>query len=219
VIDHPQGAVIMDTGIPKEILTDPIGVLGPAGQLFDLRMEESDTTTSLLATIDLKPEAIQKVVLSHLHHDHAAALHLFPDAEVYVQEKELQFAKNPPVYQRSFYIEEQFSGPYNWHPLDGEHDLFGDGKVVLFPTPGHTPGHQAVRVTLDGQVVIVIFDATYSLEKMKERALPGLLWSPDHLVESWERIDEMAIQHSATLLATHDPDVDRVKWAPEGRYE
>jgi N-acyl homoserine lactone hydrolase len=219
VVDHPSGPVLMDTGIPKEILSDPIGVLGPSGAMFDLRMEEGDTTSALLSSVDLQPEAIEKVVMSHLHHDHAAALHLFPHAEIYVQERELEFAKNPPIYQAGFYMEPQFSGSYNWQLLDGEHDLFGDGTVVLFPTPGHTPGHQAVRVSLDGEVVIVIFDATYSLQKMKERALPGVLWNPDHLVASWERIEEMAAEHSATLLATHDPDVDRVKWAPKSCYE
>ena len=31
--------MVFDTGIPQEILTDPIGVLGPSGALFDLRME------------------------------------------------------------------------------------------------------------------------------------------------------------------------------------
>ena len=40
VVDHPRGAVVFDTGIPPEILTDPTGVLGPAGALFDLRMSE-----------------------------------------------------------------------------------------------------------------------------------------------------------------------------------
>ena len=32
--------------------------------------------------------------------------------------------------------------------VDGEPDLFGDGSVVVFPTPGHTPGHQSMRVKL-----------------------------------------------------------------------
>ena len=219
VIDHPQGPVLMDTGIPREILTDPRGVLGPGGDMFELKMEESDTIGSLLASIGLEPGAIQKVVMSHLHHDHTAALRLFRHAEIYVQEKELEFARNPPVYQQNAYVSDHFSGEFEWHLLDGEHDLFGDGSVVLFPTPGHTPGHQSVRVRLDGQVVLVLFDATYSLQKMRERALPGILWSPDALVESWDRIDAMAKEHSAVLLATHDPDVDRVKWAPDKWYE
>ena len=114
---------------------------------------------------------------------------------------------------------DQFGGDYRWQPLAGEHDLFGDGSIVLFPTPGHTAGHQSVRVTLDNEVVIVLFDATYSIDKMRERRLPGILWSPDDLVASWERIEALEKEHSAVLLATHDPNVERVKWAPDAWYE
>ena len=215
VVDHPQGPVLFDTGIPPEILTDPMGVLGPWGDMFDLRMDESDTIAALLATIGLEPAAIPKVVMSHLHHDHAAALPLFRHAEIYVQERELAFARNPPVYQANAYMPDQFEGDYRWQPLDGEHDLFGDGRIVLFPTPGHTAGHQSVRVTLDRDTVIVMFDATYSIDKMRERLLPGILWSPDDLVASWEKIEALEREHSAILLATHDPNVERVQVGSE----
>jgi N-acyl homoserine lactone hydrolase len=219
VVDHPKGPVLFDTGIPPEILTDPMGVLGPWGDMFDLRMSESDTIAALLGTIGLEPAAIPKVVMSHLHHDHAAALPLFRHAEIYVQERELAFARNPPVYQRNAYMPQQFEGDYRWQPLSGERDLFGDGRIVLFPTPGHTPGHQSVRATLDRDTVIVMFDATYSIDKMRERLLPGILWSPDDLVASWEKIEALESEHSAILLATHDPNVERVRWAPDEWYE
>jgi N-acyl homoserine lactone hydrolase len=219
VVDHPRGPVLFDTGITPEILTDPMGVLGPWGDMFVLKMDEDDTIGALLATIGLEPNAIPKVVMSHLHHDHAAALPLFRHAEIYVQERELQVAHDPPIYQLNAYMPAQFEGDYNWQLLDGEHDLFGDGKVVLFPTPGHTRGHQSVRVTLENDVVIVMFDATYSIDKMRERLLPGILWSPDALVSSWEHIEALEKEYSAVLLATHDPNVDRVKWAPREWYE
>jgi hypothetical protein len=76
-----------------------------------------------------------------------------------------------------------------------------------------------VRVTLTNQTVIVLFDATYSIDKMRERLLPGILWSPDDLVASWEKIEALEEEHSAVLLATHDPDVERVRWAPNEWYE
>jgi glyoxylase-like metal-dependent hydrolase (beta-lactamase superfamily II) len=219
VVDHPQGPVLFDTGIPPEILTDPMGVLGPWGDMFDLQMDENDTIAALLTTIGLEPAAIPTVVMSHLHHDHAAALPLFRHAEIYVQERELAFARNPPVYQANAYMPDQFEGDYRWQLLSGEHDLFGDGRIVLFPTPGHTAGHQSVRVTLDRDTVIVMFDATYSIDKMRERLLPGILWSPDDLVASWEKIEALEREHSAVLLATHDPNVERVRWAPSEWYE
>src|SRR5262249_28366667 len=40
--------------------------------------------------------------------------------------------------------------------IDGDYDVFGDGKVVLLSTPGHTPGHQSLYVKLarTGGVVV-----------------------------------------------------------------
>ena len=76
-----------------------------------------------------------------------------------------------------------------------------------------------MRVTLDRDTVIVMFDATYSIDKMRERLLPGILWSPDDLVASWEKIEALEREHSAILLATHDPNVERVRWAPSEWYE
>ena len=76
-------------------------------------------------------------------------------------------------------------------------------------------------VRLDsGQTVILLADATYLLEKMRERALPAVLWSPDAMVASWERIEALEREHDALLLATHELDFrERVKVAPDQWYE
>ena len=101
VVDHPQGAVVFDTGIPQEILTDPIGVLGPSGALFDLRMSEADTTTHLLATVGLDPATIPTVVMSRLDHDHAAALHVFSSAKIVVNEMSWSSRETRPSTSRA----------------------------------------------------------------------------------------------------------------------
>ena len=71
-----------------------------------------------------------------------------------------------------------------------------------------------------GQTVILLADAAYLLAKMRERALPAVLWSPDAVVASWERIEALEREHDALLLATHDLDYrERVRLAPEQWYE
>lgn len=219
LVDHPQGPVLFDSGVPPEILTDPAGALGPGGLMVDLRMTERDTIPSLLAGVGLTPEQVPILVLSHLHYDHAASLSLFRQADIYVQQAELDVAQAPPVYQVPFYTPHQYAGEHNWKPLDGSVDLFGDGTVEIFPTPGHTRGHQSVKITLEHETVLILFDAAYSLEKMEQRLLPGIVWSPDEMVKSWDHIDALAAEHSAVLLASHDPDVDRVRWSPDRWYE
>src|SRR3954447_22335352 len=96
-------------------------------------------------------------------------------------------------------------------------DIFGDGRLMALATPGHSKGHQSLMVQLDsGRTVILLADATYLLAKMRERALPAVLWSPDAMVASWERIEALEREHDAMLIATHDLDYrERLKLAPD----
>ncbi len=138
-----------------------------------------------------------------------------------MQREELSFALYPPVYQRLIYAQPDFNHDLNWELLDGDHDVFGDGRVIVLSTPGHTRGHQSLMLHLDsGQTIILLADAAYVLSKMRERSLPGIVWSPDAMVASWMRIEALEREHDATLYTTHDLDFrERMKLAPEGWYE
>jgi glyoxylase-like metal-dependent hydrolase (beta-lactamase superfamily II) len=221
VITHPRGNVLFDTGAHPQLGTDPEARLGAAAAAFDARLAPDDHIEKRLATIGLKPGDIATVVVSHLHFDHAGGLEWLTHAPVLVQREELTFAQDPPVYQRLIYVPGDFEHELAWHQLEGDHDIFGDGRLVVFPTPGHSRGHQSRMVRLDsGQTVILLADATYLLAKMRERALPAVLWSPDAMVASWERIEALEREHHAMLIATHDLDYEaRLKLAPEGWYE
>jgi glyoxylase-like metal-dependent hydrolase (beta-lactamase superfamily II) len=98
--------------------------------------------------------------------------------------------------------------------------LFGDGRVRAIATPGHTRGHQSLLVRLDGQTVFLLADAAYLVDKMRSRSLPGILWSPDAIIASWDRIEEIERSERARLITTHALDYETsVTMAPEGCYE
>ena len=221
VITHPDGTVLFDSGVHPQMGTDPVARLGPAAASFEVLMTEDDTVDRRLASIGMKPTDIDLVAQSHLHFDHAGGLEWLTHAPVLVQREELSFALDPPVYQHLIYVRGDYEHELNWQELDGDHDIFGDGRLVLLSTPGHTKGHQSLMVRLDsGQTVILLADAAYLLAKMRERALPALLWSPDAMVASWERLEALEREHEAMLIATHDLDYrERVKLAPEAWYE
>jgi N-acyl homoserine lactone hydrolase len=221
VITHPRGTVLFDTGIHPAMGVDPVARLGPAAAAFDTRIGPEDHIDACLGRIGLAPRDIDLVIVSHLHFDHAGGLEWLAHAPVLVQREELNFARNPPVYQRLIYVADDFEHGLQWRELDGDHDVFGDGRLLAVSTPGHSRGHQSLMVKLDsGQTVFLLADATYLLAKMRERALPGILWSPDAMVASWERIEALEREHDAMLIATHDLDYrERIKLAPEGWYE
>jgi N-acyl homoserine lactone hydrolase len=216
VIEHPQGPVMFDTGTHPDALDDLERHFGPAASDFSFSLRPGEDTVARLASLDLEPRDIRIVVLSHLHYDHVSGLSLFKHAAVFVQRSELQFARQPPVYQRDTYMSWLYAGDYDWREIGGEHDLFGDGTVRLLPTPGHTAGHQSMILKLQESPVVLLGDATYSIEKMRARRLPGLVWNPDEMVASWELLEAQERDHGARLISSHDPT--DVRWAPEECY-
>ena len=140
VITHPRGNVLFDSGVHPQMGTDPVARLGPAAAAFDARMTPEDHVERRLATIGLKPSDIDLVIQSHLHFDHAGGLEWLTHAPVLVQREELAFAYYPPVYQRDIYVRGDFDHELEWRQLEGDHDVFGDGRLIAFPAPPGTRG-------------------------------------------------------------------------------
>jgi N-acyl homoserine lactone hydrolase len=214
-IDHPGGWTLVDCGISPAFAADPVGRLGDQAEMSELLVGPDDDVARQLTAIGIIPEQVAHVVLTHMHYDHCGGLPLLPAATVHVQAAERAFAQAPPPYQASAYIADDWNAPVNWHDVDGQLDLFEDGTVVAFPTPGHTPGHQSVEVRLPEGNVIIVGDAAYHPAKMRGRQLPAYLWNPDALLASWEELESRRDRASATLLFSHYPAPDQVVLAPE----
>lgn len=220
LVQHERGNVLFDSGIHPAIRTDPASRLGAAADSITVELRPDDHVAGQLAKVGLRPTDVETVVQSHLHFDHAGGLEFLTHATVLVQRAELPFAYWPPIYQREYYLRADFDHDLCWKELDGDHDVFGDGSIVVLATPGHTPGHQSLLVRLPGRPVVLMSDATYLMEKMRERRLPSCLWNPDEVVRSWERLEELERTESALLVCTHDTHFrERVPLAPDAWFE
>jgi N-acyl homoserine lactone hydrolase len=220
VIVHPQGNVMVESGAHPELWKDPRSRLGSWADTLDLQIEPDTDVISQLASIDLEPQDVDTLILSHMHFDHVSALPLFRHAKIMIQRRELGFAKYPPVYQAGTYNQSDYEGEFAWELLEGPRDVFGDRQLVIYPTPGHTPGHQSVLFRGERDRVMILGDATYSIPKMRARLLQSMLWSPDAMVSSWQFIEFVEESEQATLLYAHDEDfAERVKLAPQEWYE
>ena len=145
LVDHPRGKLLFDTGVHCQARLDPVGRLGPERvKRLTVKSQEGDDVIPQLARLGLTPGDVRYVANSHLHFDHCGGNEFFPRATFLVQRPELESARRPgfvPSYSPSPI---DFDHPLDYQMIDGEHDVFGDGAVVLLPTYGHTPGHQSL---------------------------------------------------------------------------
>ncbi len=220
LVQHPAGNILFDSGGHPDLAENPAARLGAAADAFEVLMTGEDRLERRLATVGMSLTDVTHVAHSHLHYDHCGGIEALRHAEFLIQRAELSFAFSPPVYQRNLFVRADFDHPVRWKELTDETDVFGDGRVLLFPTPGHTGGHQSMLVRLDHQAVILVGDAAYLPEKMKARALPPVVWEPDTMVASWGRIEELQRSHDAMLLFSHDLGYEQTtRLAPGAWYD
>src|SRR6201747_2907311 len=122
-----------------------------------------------LAKIDVKPEQIKYVGISHYHADHTGQVASFAKSTVLIGAKEWEAITAPkPAAGVNFKpFESWIKGESKVEPLALDKDVFGDGSVIMLRTPGHTPGHSSLLVKLPQMgAVILSGDAVHLRENL-----------------------------------------------------
>lgn len=204
LIEHPKGRVLFDTGMHPDCQHDPARRYGPRiAEMFKFDYKPGDEVTAKLESIGRDPKKIDLVINSHLHFDHVGGNALLPDATVMIQKREWQAGFDPDIAAQRGFTRGDFDLGHKVIQIDGEHDVFGDGCVVCLPTHGHTPGHQSLKVRLDGREVVLAADACYFCRTLQERRLPPRAHDHDQMRASLDRL--AALQAGgATIFFGHD---------------
>jgi len=171
VVSHPRGTVLFDTGLHNELKTDKRR-LGATGDIFAIDIPDGKDLVTLLAEKGFYADKIDYIVLSHLHFDHCGGTALIPNAEILIQEKEWQSGLDGKMIELGVYNPNDFDLGHSVKQVNGVFDIFGDATVVCLPTPGHTAGHQSLRIELDSGPVVLTSDCVYWQQMLDDMSFP-----------------------------------------------
>ena len=201
LVESETERILIDTGLHPEAVADPEGFYGRPEALGFFTLEQDQ---SIADQVDLT--TITRVVLSHLHWDHAGGLPLIPEAvPIVVQRAEWIAGHDDDAVERNFYCPRDYGGNDRLIELvDGDHDLLGDGSILLLLTPGHTPGHQSVQI---GELVLGV-DVVHFAGGLDDHRFP--LFGDDHAAQARSAERLKALRDAGhTVLPGHDPAVVR----------
>ena len=204
IIKHDNDYLLWDTG---HAMTTPN--VAPKVSIVDQ-----------LAKINVTPEQIKFVGISHYHGDHTGQVASFPKATLLLGTREWDAISAPkPAEGVNF---KPFEGWIKGEnkveplPLGPDKDVFGDGSVIVLRTPGHTPGHSALLVRLQSGPVILSGDAVHFRENYETDGVPIFNYDRAQTLASMERIKKIVATQKAKLIIQHDArDVDKLPVLPE----
>lgn len=198
LIETESERILVDTGLHPAAAADRDAHYGQGPvSFFTLEQEQS-----IADQVDLS--TLTRVVLTHLHFDHAGGLELIPDSvPVVVQRAEWEGGRERATIERNFFLPRDYADVGREPVLvDGDHDLLGDGSVLLLSTPGHTPGHQSVQI---GELVLGI-DVGLFKESLDDLRFPSFADDFEAQARSAARLRELR-EAGHTVRPGHDPDV------------
>jgi glyoxylase-like metal-dependent hydrolase (beta-lactamase superfamily II) len=216
VIDHEKGLVVFDTGNGAAISggLDNCKKYWAAGNCDFLKPSQTreDVIDMQLKKLGYDPAKVKVVVTSHTHLDHTGNISLFPNAIHLFQKKELYQGWWPEKFQGravngSFVLDDLAKArDYNFFELNGDYDLFGDGTVMILSTPGHTLGHQSMKVKTKGSGTIVITQDAVWMKENLEGYPAGLNYSVKDYTDSVNRLKMIRDLEGTELFMAHDQD-------------
>jgi N-acyl homoserine lactone hydrolase len=206
-LDFPVWAVLVQ-GQNVNILID-LGIYDPKWAskhiISCVREDYDNPIMAIRKASDLSPEDIDYIIFTHLHWDHIGDdLSPFSKARFIVQEKEWHYIFNPVSYQKWAYItsEQVCIAPnidfFRWKFVQGWCEFLPG--IQLIPTPGHSPGHQAILVKTEEGRVMITGDAMNMAVNLTKNLPSGITTNGEEYMASMALIRK----YSDFVIGGHD---------------
>lgn len=201
LIRHAKGWMLWDTGNADRLAAMPNGMQTPVSQAF-MRKPLSES----LKQLGVAPADIQHFALSHFHGDHSGNANYFAASTLYMQapEHDAIFGPEPQKYNVPVANFEKLRGAKTVK-LSGDHDVFGDGSVVIKAAPGHTPGHQVLFVRLPKSAPVVLSgDMVHIQSNWDAKRAPSFNFDSGQSIRTMHQIEAFVKSTGARLWINHD---------------
>jgi N-acyl homoserine lactone hydrolase len=201
LIDTDLGArLLVDSGFDALYAHDPAAAeardrLSTFGHLIGFGPRQ--TLDGQLALIGLTPADITALILTHSHIDHIGGLmRLTCPLAVGAAERALP----RPLYFRG-------SQPFAWPDVQTmrvEADTALCHGLRLIPTPGHTPGHLSLLISLPSQRPVILAADAINRASEPAEGFPDAM-DPETARRSAHRLFDLQAQTGAQMIYGHDP--------------
>jgi N-acyl homoserine lactone hydrolase len=214
LIVHPKGTLIWDVGqVPDQDIPDD-GTEVVQQKLLKAKRRLAPQ----LAALGYQPKDITYIAMSHYHADHTANANLFAGSTWIVQQAEYDaMFSEAKLSIRSPETYVELRGAKRITLSNEDHDVFGDGTVIIKTAPGHTPGHQMLFLKLARFGPLLLEGDLYHLPE--ERTLdrvPTFDFDAAMTRQTRAKTEEFLNQTGATMWIQHDPPTyARLKKAPQ----
>ena len=200
LIVHPQGTLMFDAGaVPDSAFADH------EGPVVEGVVTAAQPLLPQLAAAGYTPADVDYFAMSHYHSDHTGNANAFAGATWIVQQAERDYMFDAPegIIRPDTYDQLRDAKTIM---LDNEdHDVFGDGSVVVMATPGHTPGHQVLAVKLVNAGTVVLGGDLYHYpEERATGRLPTFEFDVEKSRVSRAKIEKYLKETGATFWIEHD---------------
>jgi len=205
LVVHPQGMLLYDTGLNDRLVGRPLyeNVLEGYAQI------KFNTLSGQLADIGVSPRAIDYLVLSHYHWDHVGNAGDFAGSTwlVYKGDRDRMFSKEARAY--SWFGQYSALERSKTMLLSGDHDVFGDGTVIVIATPGHTEGHCSLLVRLKNTGPVVLSGDLYHYAEERDLNRMPEEEKTSGTVQSRRKVEELLRRTGAKLWIGHSMEFFR----------
>jgi len=213
VIEHPEGIIVIDTGDIEEADHKDFYRHESIGSKFNLlamsnkrKIRKDEELNNQLLKLNIKPEQVSKIILTHLHGDHTDGLKFFPSNEILVLEPEHKhpYGSLQTTYPKWFkptlvnYSKNRVEYFDNAYAITKSEDLW------LVPTPGHTHHHSSILFKTDNEHILIAGDTSYYQQQLNENVFAAANIDYKKSQETYTLIKKYASKFPTIYLPSHD---------------